>query len=138
MSERLNSRSSRSRMISMWSSPRKPASESEAERAGCLGLEGERGVIDSQLLERVAEFGVLIAIDGIEPTEHHRLGLEVAGQGLASAAIVRDGFTRAGLADVLDARDQIPDLARPRRGNRRRHRQTNADLLDVVGGARHG
>ena len=49
------------------------AAEAEAERDRGLRLEEERGVVQPQLLERLAQLGVLMALDRIEPGEHHRL-----------------------------------------------------------------
>ena len=71
----LNSRSSRSCTISMCSSPEEAAAEPEPERGRRLGLEEERRVVEPQLLERLAQLGVLMALDRIEPGEHHRLQL---------------------------------------------------------------
>ena len=45
---------------------------------------------------------------------------------------VGDGLADAGLADVLDAGDEVADLAGAERGDRRRHREAHADLLGVV------
>ena len=58
--------------------PEEPAAEPEAERARRLGVVRERRVVEAQLLERLAQVGVLVAVDGIEPAEHHRLRVAVA------------------------------------------------------------
>ncbi len=58
--------------------PEEPAAEPEAERARRLGVVGERRVVEPKPLERLAQVGVLVAVDGIEPAEHHRLRVAVA------------------------------------------------------------
>ena len=50
------SRSSRSWMISMWNKPRKPAAETETQRLGGLGFEGQRGVVELQLFQASRRF----------------------------------------------------------------------------------
>ena len=54
------------------------APEPEAERARRLGLVRERRVVEPQPLERLAQVGVLVAVDGIQAAEHHRLRIAVA------------------------------------------------------------
>ena len=56
------------------------AAEPEAEGVGGLGLEGEAGVVELELLEGVAQVGQLVAVDRVEPAEDHGLGVAVAGQ----------------------------------------------------------
>jgi hypothetical protein len=51
------------------------AAESKPERDRRLGLVEERGVVQTQLLERFAQLRVLVALDGIESREDHRLEL---------------------------------------------------------------
>ena len=114
---RSNSRSSRSRTISMCSRPRNPQRNPKPERARRLGLVGEARVVEPQLLERLAQVGELVAVDRVEPAEHHRLGVAVALQRLGAERVtVGDGLARAGLADVLDAGDEVADLAGAERG----------------------
>ena len=113
-----------------------PAAEPEAERARRLGLVGERRVVEPQLLERLAQLGVLVAVDRIETAEHHRLRVAVPRQRLGRMRDGGDGLTDAGLADVLDAGDEVADLAGAERGDRRGHREAHPDLLGVVGGLR--
>jgi len=48
------------------------AAEAEAHRARRLGLEGERGVVERELLEGLAEQLVLGRLDGEEAAVHHR------------------------------------------------------------------
>ena len=116
--------------------PEEPAAEPEPERARGLGLVGERAVVEAQLLEGVAQVVELVAVDRVEPAEHHRLGFLVAlerfGRG---AGQLGDGLARACLADVLDAGDEIADLARAQGRHRRGDRPSHADLERFVGGA---
>ena len=60
--------------------PEEAAAEPEAERLRGLGLVEERGVVQLQLLERVAQLGVVVGVRREEPGEHHRLDLLVARQ----------------------------------------------------------
>ena len=57
-----------------------PAAEPVTERERRLRLEVERGVVQAQLLERVAQPFVVGVLDRVEPREHHRLGVAVAGR----------------------------------------------------------
>jgi len=58
------------------------AAEAEAERLGGLRLPGEGGVVQGQLVERVAEVFEAIGLDREEPAEDHRPDLAVALESL--------------------------------------------------------
>ncbi len=58
------------------------AAEADAQRVRGLGLEGEAGVVELELVERVAQVGQLVAVDRVEAAEDHGLGVAVAGQRL--------------------------------------------------------
>ena len=62
--------------------PQKAAAEAEAQRHGGFRLEGQGGVVELQLLQRVPQVGVLGAVLGVDAAVHHGLGRAVAGQGL--------------------------------------------------------
>ena len=62
--------------------PEEAAAEAEAERLARVGLEGERGVVQVQLLHRVAELRVVGAVGRVDPGEDHRLHVFEAGQRL--------------------------------------------------------
>ena len=102
---------------------------------GRLGLEGEAGVVELQLLEGVAQVGQLVAVDRVEPAEDHRLGVLIAGEGLGGA--VHGGghrLTRAGLADVFDPGDEVADLSGAEHLHRDSYRRAHAHLLHVMHG----
>ena len=109
--------------------------EAEAEGPGRLGLVGEAGVVEPQLLEGVAKVGQLVAVDGEQAAEDHGLGVAVAVEGARRPGGRRGHrLARAGPADVLDAGDEVPDLAGPELVDRDGDRCADADLLDLVVG----
>ncbi len=112
------------------------AAEAEAERARRLRLEGEARVVQPELVERLAQFGQLVAVDGVEPAEHHGLGVAIAVEGLGGGMDgVGHRLTRTGLTDVLDARDQVADLAGTELVDRCGIGRAHTDLLDLLDGA---
>ena len=62
------------------------AAEAEAERVGGLRLPEQRGVVERELLERVAQVRVVVGVDREQAAEDHRLDVAVAGQRLGRAA----------------------------------------------------
>ena len=56
------------------------AAEAEPERLGRLRLPGERGIVEDELLERVAEVLVAVGVDREEAAEDDRLDLAIAGE----------------------------------------------------------
>ena len=88
------------------------AAEAEAQRGAGLQLEGQGGVVELQLFQRVLQVGVLCAVGGVDAAEDHRLDLTVAGQGLGGGVVgQRDGVAHAGVLHSLDAGGQVADLA---------------------------
>ena len=80
------------------------AAEPEAERARRLGLVGERRVVEPEPLERLAQVGVLVAVDRVEAAEHHRLRVAVALERAAGrAAVVTVSPTRAWPTSLMPA-----------------------------------
>ena len=65
------------------------AAEAEAERRAGLHLEAERGVVEAQLVEAVAELLEVGGVDREQAAEHHRLDFLEAGQRLARRAAWR-------------------------------------------------
>ena len=131
---RSNSRSRRSRTISMCSSPRNPQRNPKPRAPGGLGGVGEAGVVQPQLLERLAQVGELVAVDRVQPAEHHGLGVAVALEGRRRPGRLGHRLAGAGLAHVLDPGDQVADLPGPELGHRGRLGPAHADLVGVVGG----
>ena len=58
----------------------KPAAEAEAEGFGGLGLVVEGGVVELELLERVAQLGIVLAVDREETAEDHGGDVAIARQ----------------------------------------------------------
>ena len=93
--------------------PEEAAPEPEPERDRALRLEGERGVVEVELLDRVAQQRVVLAGDRVDAGEDQALGLLVAGQRLPRRAGRRgDRVADLRLAHVLQARGDVADLAR--------------------------
>ena len=120
--------------------PEEAAAEAEAERVGGLRLPRQRGVVERQLLQRVAQVGVAVGVDREQPAEDHRLDLAIARQRLARLAALRrrpDARARrqrvadAQLRDVLQAGDQVADLARRELVGGHHLRAEHADVVDV-------
>ncbi len=117
--------------------PQEAAAEAEPQRGGGFRLVDKRGVVQRQLVERVAQFRVGIAVERVKPGEDHRFRVRIAGQRL------RGGMARGGhrvahprLPDVLHASDQVTDLARAEPCTRLRLRRDHADLERFVRRAR--
>ena len=134
---RSNSRSSRSRTISRCSRPRKPHAEAEAERRRGLRLVDQRGVVEPQLVQRVAQQRVVAS----RRSDTGRRRPSAWGRGSRRAARVApwrgvgDGVADAGLPDVLHAGDQVADLADAEPLGRHRLGRDDADLEHLVGGS---
>src|SRR5947209_3565054 len=112
------------------------AAEAEAERLARLGLPRQRGVVQRQLLERVAQVGVLVGVEREQPAEDHRLDLAVAGERLGRAAGPgRERVADAQLSDVLDARDDIADLSGRQAVDRGHLGAEEPDVVDLRLGA---
>ena len=89
------------------------AAEAEAERLRGLRLEGEGGVVEPQLLQRVAQVLVVGGVDRVDAGEDHRLDfLEAGERRVGRRRGVGDGVADLGVGDVLDVGDEKPDLAR--------------------------
>ena len=113
------------------------AAEAEAEGRGGLGLEGQRGVVELEALESVAQVREVGAIDRVDAREDHRVRVAVALESLGRAAhLAGDGIADTGLPHVLHARDQVADLASTDALFRLRLGRDDAQLQELVGGAR--
>ena len=90
----------------------KAAAEAEAQRHRGFRLEGQAGVVQLELLQRVPEVGVLAAVLGVDAAVHHGLGGAIAGQRLRGGlGGVGDGVAHAGVLHVLDAGGEVAHLA---------------------------
>ena len=88
------------------------AAEAEAEGAGRLRLVHQGRVVELQLVERVAQRRVVVAVDRVEAGVDHRVGVPVAAERLGGAVVLAGHrVADAGLPDLLDAGDQVADLA---------------------------
>ena len=98
---------------------------------GGLGLPHERRVVQRQLLQRLLQRLVLVAVDGKQARELHRLGLAVARKRLG-AGVRRPGkgVAHANGLGVLQARDHVADLANRQRINRGLGRTLDAHAVD--------
>src|SRR6476620_6490406 len=113
------------------------AAEAEAERGAGLHLEREGGVVEAQLVERIAELLEVVGVDREQAAEDHRLDeLEAGERGGGGAAGVGDGVADAGLGDFLDLRGDEADRARAELGELLDLGAEAADAVDEVGGAR--
>ena len=90
-----------------------PETEPEPERPGRLRLIDEGSVVETKLLEGVAQILEIVAVGGEDPGEDHGLGLVVTGKGdgrpLDGAG---DRVTHLDPVDLLDPGDEVADLPR--------------------------
>ena len=115
------------------------ATEAEAERLRGLGFVVQRGVVELQLGERVAERLVFVRLDRIKPGEHARFDFLEAGQWLVRWLVgVRKRVADARAAYILDAGDDVTDLARREFCHRPLLRREHTDLLhEIIAAGRH-
>ena len=110
--------------------PEEPAAEAEAERLRRLGLVEERGVVQLELLERVAKLRIVVGVGREEAGEDRRLHVLVARERLGGGSrLARERVADAQPAHVLQARDDVADLARLERRRRTPVRREEAELL---------
>ncbi len=116
------------------------AAEAEPERVARLRLVQQRGVVQPQLIQRVAQVRVVVAVHRVQAGEDHRLGGGVARQRFGGRVRgTGHGVADPGLPDVLDPGDQVADLPRGQalawRGLRRDH--SHLERLVRRGGGHH-
>jgi len=68
----------------MWSSPKKPAPEAEAKRHARLRLKVKRAVVEFELVDRVPQILVLLAVAWKKAAENHWLRLSITGESFGS------------------------------------------------------
>ena len=109
------------------------AAEAEAERDRGLGLVLQRGIRELELVERLAQLGIVAAVDRVDAREDHRLRIGVARQRLCRGlARVGDRVADLRLAHILHARDEVADLADAETLGRGRLGARDADLEQLV------
>ena len=114
-----------------------PATKAEPERDRALGLETERAVVELQLLQSVSQGLVLVGLNGIQPREHHRLGLFESRQGrCGEVVVVADRVADPGLGDVLDVGDDPSDLTDREGIARNGFRRAVSEIFDLVRASR--
>ena len=88
------------------------ATEPEPERLRRLGVVRQGRVVETKLLERIAERRVLVGVRREDPGEDHRLHVLVPGKRLGRGpAARRQRVSDAQPRDVLEPGDDVPDLA---------------------------
>ena len=118
--------------------PEETTAEAEAQSLGVLRLVEKRGVIQAQLLERVAQEFVSAGGHGIKPRKDHGLDFLEAGKRRGGGSrVVRDGIADARVRDALDIGDDETDFSRLEAfhadGLRRQHTQF-LNRVDLVVG----
>ena len=108
------------------------AAKAEPQRLGHLRLPRQRRVVERELLERVAQVGVLVGVDRKQAAEDDRLHVAVAGQRLGRRVELRrqrvaDGERR----DLLDAGDEEAHLAGGELFGDDHRRREEADVVDL-------
>ena len=135
---RLNSRSSRSWMISRCRRPRKPQRKPKPSAARGLHLVGEAGVVEAQLAHRGAQVLEVGGVDREQAAEHHRLRRLEAGQrrrrsGLRSSVMVSP--TRVSATSLIEA-VMKPISPGPSSSTSIMLGREDADAVDLVGARR--
>ncbi len=111
------------------------AAEAEAERLRHLRLVLQRGVVQLQLLERLAQGVVLVRLDRVESGEDLGFDLLEAGKRPVRRALRQgDRVADLGGGQFLDAGDDEAHLARRQRVARLGLGREHADLLAQVRG----
>ena len=109
------------------------AAEPEAQRDRGLRLVVQRGVVELQLGERVAQLFELLGVGRIEAGEHHRLDLAVPGeQGHVPVLRVEHRVPGLGLPHAADVGDEVADLAGLQQFGRLVAQLQVADFVHVV------
>ena len=124
----------------MCSRPRKPQRKPNPSACEVSGSIRERGVVERQALERVAQVLVAVGLDRIQAGEDHRLHLAIAGQRLGGRApLGGERVADPQLRDVLEPGDDVADVAGRHRPDRAHRRREEPDLVDLgLGAGLHG
>ena len=108
------------------------AAEARPERGRTLRFVHERGVVHLQALQRFTQVVEIVAVARVQPREHHRLLLAVAGERFCRACSgVRYGVANAAVAHALQPCRQVADLTRSQIGRLCHRRPERAYLQQV-------
>lgn len=105
----------------------------EAERLARLGFVDKCRIVERELVERIAQSRILVGIDGKQSRVDHRLDVTVSGQGLGGTVFrERDRIADLDHARILEARNEIADLADLELIDRSLGRTTHTHFLDLA------
>ena len=89
----------------------KSAAETKAQRHRGLGLEGQRGIVQLEFFQCIAQVGVFGAVLGINTAVNHGLCGTITGQCFACrTGSLGDGIAHLGVVHILDGSGEITDL----------------------------
>ncbi len=95
------------------------AAEPQVQGHGGFGLVDERGIVQVQLFQRVAQRAIVLAIHGIKAGKDHRLGRAIARQRLARwLSLAGERIAHAAIAHALEAGSHITHLTGAQLGHR--------------------
>ena len=113
--------------------PEEPAAKPKTQGHGTLRLVKKRGVVQAQLLERIAQPFVIACFHRIKPGKDHGLDLFESHERLRRRPrVVRDGVADASVGNALDVRDDVADFARLKPFDAHQLRRADAEFLDRV------
>jgi hypothetical protein len=108
------------------------AAVAKAERGRGLRFVDERGVVEVQTLQGVAQERVIVGVDRVKAGEDHRLGRLVAGQGFVGRPAGQgDRVADLAIGDDLQAGRQIANLAGGEPVDRSHRRPEDAEFQQV-------
>ena len=111
------------------------AAEAEAKRLRALRLVRERGVVELQFADGVAEVLVVVGVDREDAGEDHRLHFLEAGERLGIGVVRGDGVADLRLDDVLDVAGDEADFADAEALDQLRLRREDPHLRHLVDAA---
>ena len=98
--------------------PEEADPEAKAQRARGFRLEAERCIVELQLVQGLAQLGIIGPVNRVEAGEHHRLRRPIATEIVRGRPVQRrNRVADTRLPDVLYAGDQVADLANSERGS---------------------
>ena len=86
--------------------------EAESQRLRCLRLKGERGVVELELIQRLAQVAVVISLHGVDSGEYHGFRGTISGQWFGSGRRgARDRIPHPALVDRFEAGRDVAHFA---------------------------